>query len=45
MEWVEATLAVSAKQRAPALYPSLEANAQNRLDADQTGWIAACFLE
>lgn len=30
---------------APALYPSPDAEAQNRLEAGQTGWIAACFVE
>jgi len=29
---------------APALYPSPDAQAQNRLEAEQTGWIASCFV-
>jgi hypothetical protein len=29
---------------APALYPSPDAEAQNRLNAGQTGWIASCFV-
>lgn len=29
---------------APALYPSPDAGAQNRLDAGQIGWIASCFV-
>jgi hypothetical protein len=37
VKWVEAI--------APALYPSLEAIAQNRLESNQTGWVASCFLK
>ena len=29
---------------APALYPSPDAHAQNKLEAGQTGWIASCFV-
>lgn len=28
----------------PALYPSPDAEAQNKLDAGQSGWIASCFV-
>jgi len=30
---------------APALYPSPDSKAQNRLSAGQSGWIASCFVE
>ncbi|HIK15214.1 MAG TPA: hypothetical protein IGS53_08015 [Leptolyngbyaceae cyanobacterium M33_DOE_097] len=30
---------------APALYSSLDAGAQNRLESNQIGWIASCFIE
>jgi hypothetical protein len=36
VEWFEAI--------APALYPSPDTQAQNKLDAGQTGWIASCFV-
>ena len=29
---------------APALYPSPDAEAQNKLEAGQSGWIASCFV-
>lgn len=29
---------------APGLYPSPDVGAQNRLEANQTGWIASCFI-
>lgn len=29
---------------APELYPSPDADAQNRLEAGQSGWIASCFV-
>lgn len=28
----------------PGLYPSPDAGAQNRLESNQTGWIASCFI-
>lgn len=29
---------------APALYPSPDPGAQNRLESNQVGWIASCFV-
>lgn len=36
VEWFEAI--------SPVLFPSLDSNAQNKLESGQVGWIASCFV-